>query len=219
MARKTRITAVVVALAAVVAMFVVTASASAFTFTTVFENWRVTGSLTDKKLNQTIVFPEGTFNGEAEIELPALTGAVSGTTAIPTFETTIKLFGLPAAVQVSFVQVGSVNGSIAGTAGCEERPACVDLSVPTKVNLVLKNLKILGLTIPETCETSEPGLLALNDVLTVTELASVGSHFTGTTKIATIKCNGFLGFLNGPILTSVMSGPENPYAINLAPPA
>jgi hypothetical protein len=216
MTRKTRLTAVVVTLAAVAAMSVATTSASAFT--TVFENWRVTGSLTDKKLNQTIAFPQGTFNGEAEVELITLKGTVSGTTTIPPFETTIKLFGLPANVQISFVQVGLVAGSLSpDPTGCAEQPGCIDLSVPTKVNLVLKNLKILGITIPETCETTEPGLLALNDVLTVSEFITVGSHFTGTTKIAPIRCNGLLGLLNGPLLTAVMSGPENPYVVNIAP--
>jgi hypothetical protein len=219
MTRKTRSVALVVALAAVAATFVLTASASAFTFTTYFTNWRVTGSLTDKKLNQVIVFPQGTFNGEAEIELNTLSGALFGTTEIPTFETTIKLFGLPANVQVTFQQVGLVEGSIKPSSGCTTEGACIDLSVPTKVNLILKNLKILGLTIPETCETTEPGLLALNEPLTISEFISVGSHFTGTTKIAPIKCNGLFGLLNGPLLTAVMSGPENAYAINISPPA
>jgi hypothetical protein len=219
MTRKTRSAALAVAVAAVTAMFAATTSASAFSITHVFENWRVTGSLTDKKLNQQIVFPEGTFNGESLIELPSLNGVIFGTTAIPTFETTIKIFGLPAKVQVSFVQVGLVEGTIAASSGCAGQSACIDLSVPTKVNLVLNNLKILGITIPETCETREPGLLALNDVLTIGEFVSVGSHFTGTTKIAPIKCNGLLGLINGPLLTAEMSGPENPYAINIAPPA
>jgi hypothetical protein len=219
MSHKARITAVVVAAAA--AMFVLTTSASAFSIKTVFENWRVTGSLTDKKLNQTIVFPQGTFNGEGEVELPGLTGIVFGTTTIPTFETTIKILGIPANVQVSFVQVGVVQGSITPSpGGCgPEVPACIDLSVPTEENIVLNNLKILGITIPEKCETTEPGLLALNDILTVGEFVTVGSHFTGTTKIASIKCAGLIGPLEGAVLTSMMSGPENPYAITIAPPA
>jgi hypothetical protein len=217
MSRKIHIAGVF--LAAAVAMLVVTTSASAFTFTTVFENWRVTGQLTDKKLNQTIVFPEGTFNGEAEIELPALTGAVSGTTAIPTFETTLKIFGIPARATLAFEQVGSVAGSIAAAAGCEEKPACIDLNVPIHANLIMTKLVLLGITYNERCVTSTPGLLNLNEVLTVSEFASVGSHFTGTTNIASMKCNGPFGFINGPNLSALMSGPENPYVITIAPPA
>jgi hypothetical protein len=219
MSRKIRIGALVVTLAAVTTMLVATTSASAFTIKAPFENWKVTGSLTVKKLNQTIVFPEGgTFNGEAVVELPAVTGSVTGTTTIPTFETEVKILGFPAKVQVSFVQAGTVAGSIAANpTGCEGRAACVNLSVPTKENIVLNNLKILGITLPEKCETSEPGLLALTDTLTLGELISVGSHFTGTTSIASIKCAGPIGGLEGAVLTSLMSGPENPYAINIAP--
>jgi hypothetical protein len=216
MSRKTRVTAVVVALAA--AMFVLTTSASAFTLTTVFENWRVTGSLTDKKLNQQIVFPEGTFNGEAAVELPTLNGVLFGTTAIPTFETTIKIFGIPAKATLTFEQVGIAEGSTKGEpGGCAGAPACLDLSVPTKVNLVMTKLVLLGITFNERCETREPGLLALNQVLTVGEFVSVGSHFVGTTNIAPMKCNGIFGLINGANLTALLSGPENPYAINVAP--
>jgi hypothetical protein len=216
MSRRIRIAALVVTLAAVGAMFTATTSASAFTIKAPFENWKVNGTLTIKKLNQTITFPEGTFNGEAVIELPAFKGSVSGTTAIPTFETTIKLFGIPAKATLSFEQVGSVAGSITGTEGCEGRAGCVDLSVPTNANLVVDKLEILGITFGERCETSKPGLLNLNDVLTLGELISVGSHFTGTTEIASMKCNGLFGFINGAELTALMSGPGNAYSISIA---
>jgi hypothetical protein len=220
MTRKIRSAALVVALGAVAAMFLLATSASAFTIFPKFENWRVTGSLTDKKLNQQIVLPEGTFNGESEIELPSLNGILVGTTAIPTFETTIKIFGLPAKATLTFEQVGLAEGSTAARPnGCGGAPGCIELSVPTKVNLVMTKLVLLGITFNERCETKEPGLLALNDELTVGEFVSVGSHFVGTTNIAPMKCNGIFGFINGPNLTALMSGPENPYVINVAPPA
>jgi hypothetical protein len=50
------------------------------------------------------------------------------------------------------------------------------------------------------------------------ELLTVGPHFTGTTTIPPIRCDGLTGLAVGPVLTTVMSGPDNPYALNLAAP-
>lgn len=203
-------------LAAVGALSLATTSASAFTIKSSFTNWVVSGTLTAKKLNQTITLPEGsTFNGEASVELATITGTVTGVVAIPPFNTTLKILGIPATVGLTFTQVGTVAGSIEPS---KTEPKDVILSVPTNANIGFTTVSILGLTIPTSCETSKPASLPLKDELTLVELLTVGSHFTGTTSFPSVRCGGLLGPIEGALLTTLFSGPNNPFAIAITPP-
>jgi lysophospholipase L1-like esterase len=182
-----------------------------------FNNWVVSGTFGLKKLNQSITLPAGsTFNGEAAVNLLTESGPLTGSFAIPSFEAPIKILGIPAKVGLEITQVGTTQGAIEKSKTVE---GDVTLSVPTKANVGFTTLNILGLTIPTKCQSTEALQLNLLDNLTVNELLTTGSHFTGTTTFPTVTCEGPLGLLEAAVLNSLFSGPNNPYSITISPPA
>jgi lysophospholipase L1-like esterase len=182
-----------------------------------FNNWVVSGTFALKKLNQTITLPQGsTFNGEAAINLLTESGPLTGTFAIPSFEPTIKILGIPAKVGLEIKQVGTIEGSIEQSKTVQ---GDVTLSAPTKANVGYTTISILGLTIPTKCQSAQPLQLPLVDNLTVNELLTTGSHFTGTTTFPPVTCEGSLGTLEASVLNSLFAGPSNPYSITISPPA
>jgi len=233
-----RIAALGATLAAVGAMAVATTSASAAfpvnceeakpeaPLCENFTEFEVFGSLGIKKLNQTIELKEGKFNGYLELlSLYPITGIVHGVTTVKPFEVPIKLFGISSKVALTFEQVGNVNGSLTqlatatGSPNCEQNPSepCVNLSVPTEVNIGFTSLTIFGFKFPLHCKTSKPFSLPLSENLRLNEELldfEVGSHFTGTDTFPSVTCsNELFASLNSSILTSQFSGPENTYSL------
>jgi hypothetical protein len=229
MSRKTRrITALGVSLAAVLAFAVAATSASAFVAP--FENYNVNGTLTVKKLNQTLTLPTGTFNGKAELTFVpepgggfGVEGPLVGETSIPEFTAEIKLFGIPAKLRSTF-EAEPANGSLKSIAAteCEGKTGCETLSVPTNAEIGFNAITILGLTIPERCETIKKVLFNLQTNETLAKLlggeAPAGSFFSGTATFPPVFCKGLFGLINGPLLTTLFSGPNNPYALSVTPP-
>jgi hypothetical protein len=180
-----------------------------------FSNWVLSGGLDIGKLNQEISLPEGArFNGIASINLETQSGPLSGTVTIPAFNAMLKILGVPATVGLELTQVGSIEGSIAASTAI---PGDFSLSLPTKANIGFSSITIFGLKIATKCVTSEPLALNLLDTLPLEELLSTGAQFMGTTKFPTVKCEGTNGTLVSAILTSLFSGPSNPYSIAIAP--
>ena len=226
-----RIAALAAALAAVGAMFVATAPASALAL----ENWRVSGTLTPKTLNQTVTLPEGsTFNGNANLdvegtnpETAVITGTLTGTVFVPPFTATLNILGVPTEVGITFTPVGGTNGTIVSAHGsCTNvKSACVTVTVPTRAIIGITSTgvspSLLGVTVSASasteCETAEPALFNLSTTLTLEEMIRYGTHFAGTVTIPPIKCNGVTGLAFGPVLTTLMSGPENPYTLAITP--
>jgi len=228
-----RIAAVIATLASLGGMAVAAPSASAaLRVTPKFINWPVAGSLTAVKSDQTVTLPKGSaFNGEGEIfiENPEGTilasGTLTGTVTVPPFKATLTLpiLGIPTPVDVgvTFAQDGPAVGTIkpAPPATCSTpEGACVSLSVPAKANIGFTVLGVLGIKAPLFCETTEPLSLPLTETATLLELVTKGLHFSGTTTIPSIKCPGLQGLVLGPILTTTLSGPNNPYSIFISPP-
>jgi len=241
MSFKTRIVAFATMLAAVGALSVaVTSAASATTICereaaanklpagTVFcesiENFEVSGTLTAKKLNQSVELKEGTFNGYVAFQSFApIKGNINGVTSAKPGEAPIKLLGLETTLGFTFEQVGEANGVLdqvaSGTGNCANNPGgiCVHESIPTQANLGFTSIKLLGLKIPLNCKTSKPVSLPLEeDLLLFEELLNpaVGSHFTGTTTFPSVKCtNEIFALLNSSLLTSLFSGPGNNYSL------
>jgi hypothetical protein len=196
-------------------MSVATTPASAFVINIQqeFNNWVVSGSLTPKKLNQPVVLPEGsTFNGSADVALeitggpPAVSGTVTGSVFVPPFNASLALLGLvPTTVGVTFTQVGKAEGTIASApeAFCAESTGvsgsrgCVTLSIPTRANLGLTMVGVLGINTPTHCETSEPVTFPLSTHETLVELIDQGSHFKGTVTIPPIRCGGSRAYCSG----------------------
>jgi hypothetical protein len=225
MSGKTRgFAALVCALAAVGVLSIAAAGASAITIPYTFNNWAVWGSLTPKKLNEPIVLPPGsTFNGTGLLmtSLTETSGTVSGTIAVPPFTAPLTVLGIPTSVGATFTQVGPLEGTLAQvpSADCASSHfggACVTLTVESKDEVGVTALGILGIDIPTHCEIVEPVTLALKDTLPIAELLNEGAHFTGSTNIPDINC-GLSGILLSPLLTALMSGPENSYDLHIGP--
>jgi hypothetical protein len=205
------------------------ASAAQLVITPKFTNWVVAGSLTAKKSQQTVTLPQGsTFNGSGELILEEVSGLVlghgtiTGSVFVPPFNAvlTLPILGIPTPVTtgITFNQVGQAEGTVTPATGCVQVNACVKVTVPTKANVGFTVVGILGVQVPTHCETSEPVELALTQTLNLLEIVRNGNHFTGTTTIPPIKCPGLLGLVLGPVLTTALSGPENPYTISITPP-
>jgi hypothetical protein len=137
----------------------------------------------------------------------------------------MKILGIPETVGLSLTQVGTAEGHVApapradcpGSVAGETGSFCVNVSVPTKVNLAITVLGVLGVNVPTTCETSEPITFNLAANLTVRELIAPGPHFTGTTTLPPIVCSGLEGPILDPVMTALISGPDNAYALSIGP--
>ena len=192
-------TAVALLAAAVVSV----PAASAADIILPFTNYKVAGSLTVKKLNQSVTLPPGsTFNGSANITTQQLTGDVF----IPEFTSTVKVLGIPTQVTTKLDQVQPVQGSVT-----LDPDFTVHLRSTTTALLRIKKLRLGLLGVPTTCRTAEPLLLTLNyDGPLVYPLA-----FDGTTTIPRLTGCGLLG----PTLGTLLSGPDNPYHVEISPPS
>ena len=223
----------VACLAAVVGLAVAATPASGAGPQLLFENWKLSGSLTVKKLNEPVVLPKGsTFNGVAEVtrfNATEIEGVLTGKIFVPPFKASLKIAGLiPTTVGVTFTQVGNAEGTMStaspttpACANARFKGICVLTSVNTKAIVGLTVVGVLGIEVPTQCHTSEPLDFHLTNVSTLSELIETGPSFTGTVTIPSITCQGLTGLVLGPAITLVMSGPENPYSLKInkqAPP-
>jgi hypothetical protein len=222
----------------VAALFVATVPATGLAFVGVesktFENWPVKGWLEPKKLGEPINLPNGsTFNGSARFQYENfyenLNGTIGGTVSVPPFNANLRLLGLvPTTVGVTFEQVGPAVGTITAVplSDCPGKTGgtsfgtipCVNVSVPTRVNVGLTFVEPLGLKVPTHCQTSEPIDFQLSEDKDLLELEVYGPFFSGTATIPPITCAGPEALTLAPALTLVMSGPDNPYSIEINNP-
>jgi hypothetical protein len=198
-----------------------------------FENWKLSGSLTVKKLNEPVILPKGsTFNGFAEVTnfgAKEIEGKLTGKIFVPPFKASLKIAGLiPTTVGVTFTEVGEAEGTLSTASSSSPECAnahfhgvCVLTSATTKAIIGLTVVGVLGIEVPTQCQTSEPVVFHLVNISTLPELIETGVSFKGTVTIPNITCEGLTGLVLGPAITLVMSGPENPYALKInkqAPP-
>jgi hypothetical protein len=193
--------ALTVALAASCAIALPTASAADVVLP--FQNYKVGGSLTIKKLHQSITLPAGsTFNGSANVTQ----GTLSGHVAIPQFTSTIRVLGIPTQVTTRLEEAQPVQGSVK-----LDPDFTTHIRSTTSAILRITKLRIGLLSVPTTCRTSRPLVLTLNyDGPFAFPIA-----FDGTTTIPPLTGCGLLG----PTLGTLLSGPGNAYHITLAPPS
>jgi hypothetical protein len=176
-----------------------------------FNNWTLSGSLTDHTLGQKIAIPPGaTFNGSATIP-----GTLTGNIKVPAFNATIKILGLSTTVGLTFTEDGPATGTIAPST---TTPGNLVITGSAKANIGISAVGILGINIPTSCSTSSPVTFALDANLPALDLTT-GATFTGTTTLPSVKCGGILGGLLGPVLTALFSGSNNAYSLTIAPPA
>jgi hypothetical protein len=178
-------------------------AASAADIVLPFTDYKVAGSLTVKKLNQSITLPPGsTFNGSANLT----TQQLSGNVFIPEFTSTVRVLGIPTQVTTKLDQVQPVQGTVSLDSNFN-----VHLRSTTTALLRIKKLRLGLIGVPTTCRTAEPILLTLDyDGPLVYPLA-----FNGTTTIPRLTGCGLLG----PTLGSLLSGPGNAYHVEISPPS
>jgi hypothetical protein len=167
-----------------------------------FTNYQVGGSLTVKKLNQSITLPAGsTFNGSANLT----TFELSGHVFIPEFTSTIRVLGVPTQVTTKLDEAQPAQGTI------KVDSTGVHIRSTTSAILRIKKLRLGLLGVPTTCRTADPIQLTLNyDGPLTYPLA-----FDGTTTIPPLTGCGLLG----PTVGALLSGPGNAYHVTLAPPS
>jgi len=188
-----------------------TATTTAPPLTVHFTNWTLSGSLGLAKLKQTIALPSGsTFNGTATVP-----GTLTGDIAVPPFKATIKVLGLPTTLTTTFKEASPVSGTVVPDPTTSGN---LDIKATSKVTIGLTGVGILGLNLPVSCQTSTPVSFPLNASVPALDLTS-GATFSGTTTLPSVKCSGVLGSLIGPVLTALMSGPNNAFTLSIAPPA
>jgi len=202
MSRSLRRAACVGWLAAAV-MFALASSASAASLP--FNNWVVSGHLTLAKLNQNVNLPAGsTFNGSVDLGTGALTGNVS----IPQFTAHLTVLGLvPVDATLRFVPTSPVSGHV--TVGSPTTITATSAAIIqiTRLSSPLLPLNLVG----NSCQTSAPVVLPLNYTGPLT--LSTGFTFNGSTTIPPLQNCG----LATPLLSLLMSGPNNPFSVTLAP--
>jgi hypothetical protein len=191
------------AVALLAACVVSVPAASAADVVLPFTNYKVGGSLTVKKLNQSIALPAGsTFNGSANLT----TAQLSGNVFIPEFTSTIKVLGIPTQVTTKLDQAQPVQGTIN-----VDPNFTIHIRSTTSAILRIKRLRLGLLSVPTTCRTVDPLVLTLN----YDGPLSYPLAFDGTTTIPPLTGCGLLG----PTLGALLSGPGNPYHVTLAPPS
>jgi hypothetical protein len=190
------------ALLATLAVLLLSApTASAADLVLPFVDYQVGGTLTVRKLDQSIRLPTGsTFNGAANLT----THQLSGDVFVPEFTSTVRVLGIPTRVTTKLEQVQPVRGSVSLVNG--------RLSVRSTTSAILRirRLRLGLLSVPTTCRTVQPIVLTLNyDGELKFPLA-----FHGTTTIPWLTGCGLLS----PTLTALLSGPGNSYDLTLGPP-
>lgn len=175
-----------------------------------FTNWTVSGTLGIRKLSQSITIPAGaTFTGSWNVATGSLTGHVS----VPTIRTRLRVLGFPVDATLELQEAQPVSGSI--SIGADGN---VTVSARSAATIYIRRLASpylpLNLVRSATCRTSRPVELPLSARAPFTALAQ-GLTFSGVTTLPPLTGCG----LSTPLLNLLMAGPNNPFAIRLAPPA
>jgi hypothetical protein len=228
MSDATRLVARLAVAGAAVAVLAVAAS-PAGAFTLPIKNWAVYGSLTAKKLNEQVVLPKGsTLNGAAELSEfgeNGVKGTIHGKLFVPPFKAPLKIAGvgslLSTSADIRITQVGETEGTITEVpfAQCTSSwvgLSCLELSVNSLANLGLTAAGVAGVEVPTNCETTAPILLSIKATLTSAELL-YESHAAGVATIPSFTCEGLQGPVVATALDLLLSGPENPFKLGLAP--
>ena len=171
-----------------------------------FSHWNATGSLTLKKLNQSVAFPAGSeFNGALDVPTRKLTGHVT----VPVFTARLNVLGIPADATLELVETSPVAGTVVlgGTTTIDATSSFL-----IRIRRVASPYLPLNL-VASRCQTADPVTLQLH-YSGPPDFAN-GFAFAGTTTIPRLTGCG----LTTPLLTALMSGPGNPFSVRIAPPS
>lgn len=171
-------------------------------------------TLTPKRLGEPIASPQlayWRFDGSGELEGATGEGFLDGRFTVPAYTASVKLLGaLPMQLGIAITQPVLTEGKIKPSTAT---PGDETLTLPTRVNVAIASVGLLGLKIPTSCQTSSPLTLPLSGEVTREQLLEGGDWTAaGTATLPAFKCQGgLLGALFGPVLTSLLSGPEAAY--------
>lgn len=172
----------------------------------------VSGSLTLKKLNQSVAFPSGSTFSATITPTTGTNATLSGNVSVPTFTSTLSLVGLPVAnATLQLVPTEPVSGTVTGLG---TSTGTISATTAANINLLSLNPTLtpfINLVTPG-CTTSSPVVFPLSYSGPLNSLTSPLT-FTGTVTIPPLTHCGLLT----PILTGLMSGPGNQVSLTLTP--
>lgn len=168
--------------------------------------WNVTGSVKEKKSGISIEVPKGsTLTAEGDLTNEKLTASFS----IPPFRQTITVLGLPVQVSGTLTPTGPATGSVSLT-----NEGVLSESAVGAAFMKVASIALGFIQIPIGCTSSEPLSLPLSVSEPVNQLSS--GNFSTTSEVTVPSFSGCGLF--GPVLTSLMSGPENTITLTVTPP-
>jgi hypothetical protein len=171
-------------------------------------NWQVSGTVTDAKLGVSLKIPAGaTLNAEGDLTSETFTASLF----TPPINETIRLFGLlPVTIRGSLEQAGPITGKFGLS-----NTGVLNLSANGAANLTAESIGISFFNIRLGCRTATPIELPLNISEPANALATGSVSVTDTVTIPPFTgC----GFINGAVVTSLLSGPGNTISLTSAPP-
>ena len=168
--------------------------------------WQLKGSVTVKKLGQSIEIPQGaTLSAQGDITTESLTAELS----IPPINQTVRLLGLPITVKGSLTPTETIKGKVSLT-----NSGVLSQSANGFANMKVASVGVGFFQVPLGCTTVKPIELPLAISEPVNALETGGF---GISTAVTVPEFGGCG-LFGPVLSSTFSGPENPINLNASPP-
>ena len=173
------------------------------------KNWKVSGTITARKLHQPFTLPEGsTFNGSAELNTGTGTGSVEGNLSIPPFTSSAKLFGvLPTSVGVTLTQVGALKGTVTPS---ESAPGEETLTLPAQLGMGITSVKPARADVPDAVHHGRTRFAAVLGDAHARRTPDSGLELRGHDDVAEVQVRRLprTGLQPGPHVTHL--GPGKP---------
>lgn len=184
-----------------------TADAPGGDFQVNLDNWQLKGSVYLAKLKQTLALPPtSSFTGSANLS----TGLIDGQANITPFATTIKILGLGVKVSLIIEPAGRVNGTINLT-----DDGRLQMNATAPVILKIRSFGAFGINFGAGCRTERPVIIPLQFDGSVGRLGN--GTFTSVSEASFPQLENC--GLYAPILSSLMSGPNQRFTLTEVPPA
>src|SRR5262249_8821420 len=141
-------------------------------------------------------------------------GTLSGDIAVPPFTARVVVLGIPTNVSLTLTEASPISGTI----GIDPNNASnLKVAATSKVTLGIDMLGVAGINIRTHCQTISPVTFPLNASVPALDL-TMGTTFTGNVNLPPVICGGILGPTLTAALTTLFSGPANPFSLTIAPP-
>jgi hypothetical protein len=165
-------------------------------------DWTINASTHLKKLDQTVVVPEGRFSGSVDL----VTGDLTGDLKLPKATTTVQLAG---------IGLATATFKMSPTRGVTGHVDFANITATAKSTVVIKVLRLSPVLTPgvnlvgDQCKTSKILQVKMSGHASLTE----ASTFTGTYTIPPFETCGAAT----AALTQAVSGPGNSFTATASP--